>query len=199
MIGFESKKQSEQAVDNQSTSDALDLTNTLLITHPYANVVENSFRYSVIYIVEHNEDGVFGVSLSNASQNQLRGMPLENEDTMPAWLENRNLLKGGPVNPDHVWLLEPAAAQQNLHHFSNENLALSFHQENLQRILKQETSQLVQIGTGACGWKKGQLEDELLRDHWLVLPAINELIFNVPWSLIYMNAYDFYLTTISET
>ncbi|SFD77412.1 YqgE/AlgH family protein [Pseudoalteromonas denitrificans] len=197
MFGFKKRKQNEQTIQDNTTPESISLTDTLLITHPLANVVENSFRYSVIYLVEHNTDGAVGVNLSNASHNQLKDMPLDSGSIMPNWLENRNLLKGGPVKSDDVWLLEPTVNQQGLHHFKNSNLALSYYQKHLQRILQINTPQPVQIGTGSCGWKAGQLEDEIQRGHWLILPAIDELIFQGSWSYLYMNAYETYEAHVS--
>ena len=37
------------------------------------------------------------------------------------------------------------------------------------------------VALGYAGWEAGQLEQELLDNSWLTLPATSELIFNPPW------------------
>jgi putative transcriptional regulator len=56
---------------------------------------------------------------------------------------------------------------------------LSMHPENLEKLFGDATARAsgYRLFSGFAGWAPGQLESELARDDWFVLPASAELVF----------------------
>ena len=53
---------------------------------------------------------------------------------------------------------------------------LSMHPQNIERLVGQRGSQY-RLYAGFSGWAPGQLQNEMQRDGWYVMPAASELLF----------------------
>jgi putative transcriptional regulator len=54
---------------------------------------------------------------------------------------------------------------------------LTMHPQNIEPLLEKESARAYRLFSGFSGWAPGQLESELARDDWFVLPASAELVF----------------------
>lgn len=143
---------------------------TLLISA--TELVEPTFRRSVIYIVEHNDAGSLGVVLNRPSETAV-------QDVLPQWAElaatPRTLYIGGPVKRDSALCLTTVRVGVSIEDMRGLRrvdgrvalLDLDCDPDTIAPIVEG-----VRIFAGYSGWTFGQLESELERGDWFVLSAL---------------------------
>ncbi|MFI9507067.1 YqgE/AlgH family protein [Nocardia sp. NPDC052566] len=143
---------------------------TLLLSA--TELVEPTFRRTVVYIIEHNEAGSLGVVLNRPSDTAV-------VDVLPRWSEAaaapRTLFIGGPVKRDAALCLGTIRVGASLDGV-----------QGLRRIdgrvalvdLDADPGHIapvvegIRIFAGYAGWTFGQLEGELDNNDWIVLSAL---------------------------
>jgi putative transcriptional regulator len=143
---------------------------TLLLAN--TDLLEPTFRRSVIYIVEHNDGGTLGVVLNRPSETAVYNV-------LPQWAKlaakPKTMFIGGPVkrdaalclgtlrvgaDPDGVAGVRPVAGRVAM-------VDLDTDPDVIAPLLEG-----VRIYAGYSGWTIGQLESEIERDDWIVLSAL---------------------------
>lgn len=166
------------------------LQDMIVFRLPQANVAEAElYGYSVMYIVKHDETGPFGINIARAKSNWLTQYEFEWGHVRSAHLANQQVLAGGPVDPDVFWTLTPTEEGLTGPGFQNERNTLCCSTDIIRDIDIKECKRVL-VGMGSCCWQPGQLEDEIQRGHWQVIPAPNALLYEVPW-------YDRYYTCVN--
>ena len=143
---------------------------TLLVSS--TELVEPTFRRTVIYIIEHNEAGSLGVVLNRPSDTAVH-------DVLPRWTDvvaaPRTLFVGGPVKRDAALCLGTVRVGVR-----TDGVA------GMRRVdgrvvlidLDADPDQIgpmiegIRVFAGYSGWTFGQLEGELDNDDWIVLSAL---------------------------
>jgi putative transcriptional regulator len=143
---------------------------TLLLAN--TDLVEPTFRRSVIYVVEHNDGGTLGVVLNHPSET-----PVFN--VLPQWTKlatkPKTMFVGGPVKRDAALCLATlrAGVQPNdvpgLRHVQGRIVMVDLDADPDTIAPAVEG---VRIYAGYSGWTIGQLEGEIERDDWIVLSAL---------------------------
>ena len=156
------------------------LPHHLLIAMP--SMEDNFFSRSVIYLCEHNEKGAMGLTLTVPLDMDLHDLltQMKFEHIMPS-LEEHSVMAGGPVSTDRGFVLHTHKAGYQSSMQLAPDLMVTTSLDVLKEIASGETPEQFIICLGYAGWEAGQLEQELLDNSWLTLPANNELIFSVPW------------------
>lgn len=143
---------------------------TLLLAN--TDLLEPTFRRSVIYIVEHNDGGTLGVVLNRPSETAVYNV-------LPQWAKlaakPKTMFIGGPVKRDAALCLATlragvaATGVPGLRHVQGRMVMvdLDADPEPLAPVLEG-----VRIFAGYSGWTIGQLEGEIERDDWIVLSAL---------------------------
>lgn len=137
----------------------------LLATPP---LEDPNFDRTVIYVLEHHDDGALGLVLNRPSPEQL-GEPLD------AWIdlqtEPSQVFSGGPVEPDALIAL---ARTHQLLEEAGEHLA-PLNGTLASADLAADPGSVgtdisaLRVFRGYSGWGPGQLEDEIDAGAWLVL------------------------------
>jgi putative transcriptional regulator len=138
-----------------------------------------SFIKAVIYIHEHSEDGAMGfvinkpltVSLGTVLQH------IEITDYVPA-VDQQIVLMGGPVGQEHGFVLHTPPAQ--LPTDTHQEICVSASREILLDIAQNKGPLHYLVTLGYTGWSANQLELEINRNDWLVVPYNNNIMFTVP-------------------
>jgi len=134
------------------------------------------FRRSVILMVEHTEEGAFGLVLNRASESTV-------SDAVPGLVDmagaDEPVWIGGPVGPESVVVVAefetPAESPKLI--VGNVGVVDPADEASLVRA---------RIYAGHSGWGPGQLEAELERDAWLIETASPEDPFRGDdlWSVV---------------
>lgn len=138
------------------------------------------FAHALIYLCEHNEEGAMGLMINQAIDlglhQLLRHLDLEPVDTLP----ERPIFRGGPVQPEHGFVLHPADTRWVGTRVLDDARALTTSRDILEAIALNQGPDDLLIALGYAGWGPGQLEYELAENAWLVVPADDRILFNLP-------------------
>jgi putative transcriptional regulator len=159
--------------------DETELAGSLLVAMP--QLQDPNFRRAVVLLVEHDENGTFGLVLNRPTDISVASL-CSSLDVDWAGEPNLEIQWGGPVQPNTGWVV------------FNENLALSGDEEGvaqlddgvffagsldvLKAIARTPPSDVI-FFLGYAGWGPGQLENELATGAWLVAPMSVETVFDV--------------------
>jgi len=143
---------------------------TLLLAN--IDLLEPTFRRSVIYVVEHNDGGTLGVVLNRPSETAVYNV-------LPQWADlaakPKSMFIGGPVKRDAALCLgilrvgiDPDG-MTGLRHVSGRIVMVDL---DADPELITASVEGVRIFAGYSGWTIGQLEGEIERDDWIVLSAL---------------------------
>ena len=134
------------------------------------------FRRTVILMIEHTEEGAFGVVLNRASETSV-------SEAVPAIAElagpDEPVWVGGPVGPQSVVILGEFADPEESPKLVAGNIGV-VDPEAESEILR------ARVFAGHSGWGPGQLEGELEKDAWLIDEPAPEDLFLAEdlWTLI---------------
>ena len=141
------------------------------------------FSTTVTLICEHNDDGALGIIINRPLTLKLSGLfeqlCVEDPDSEAA---NNPVMSGGPVGTERGFVLHDKSQS-----FEN-TLAVS---DEIQLTLSRDVIDAMAVGAGPdkslvavgyAGWEPGQLEEEMLANSWLSVPATPELVFDTPFA-----------------
>lgn len=155
----------------------LNLTDHFLIAMP--SMADPYFSRTLIYICEHNENGALGLIVNRAIDLKIDELfdkidiKLQNE-----FLEDDPILFGGPVQVDRGFVLHSPLGEWQSTLKVNENIGLTTSKDILEAVGKGEGPTQFLIALGYAGWTDGKLEDEILQNEWLTLPADYMILFD---------------------
>lgn len=144
---------------------------------------DSRFEQSLIYILEHDANGAWGVVINQALDLTLEEV-FDQLDISPVnhQIAQEPVLQGGPVDIEHGLVLHlPPASFESTRHFEA-GISLSSSLDVLEALAagKEPSEHLVLLGH--AGWGPGQLEDEMADNVWLSCEANIDIIFYTPVS-----------------
>ena len=86
--------------------------------------------------------------------------------------------KGGPVQNERGFVLHTPLGNWDSTMRVNNQLGVTASKDILIAIAKGQQPEKMRIMLGYSGWAAGQLEQELANNHWLTVPADEELLFD---------------------
>ena len=134
------------------------------------------FAESVILLIQHDEHGTIGLIINRST-----GMPPA--DMLPDIAElnqlQGNLYIGGPVASYGITMLVRSDAPPNEAKHVFANVYASGSRGLLRDIAGDQASgERLRLYAGHAGWGPGQLDAEIRRGSWTVIPAAEELVFS---------------------
>ncbi|MPS65283.1 MAG: YqgE/AlgH family protein [Chryseobacterium sp.] len=162
----------------------------ILISTP--DISGDIFSRSVVLIIEHNENGAFGLIL-NKKNNQMSGkfkslfdFPIEVYD-------------GGPVENDKVFFIVKGKKVTEIYSEITDEFYLTEDIENIMSAILSNELKIedIKIFSGYSGWTAQQLDNEVLKKLWTVVDIYN-LDYTLPndqtlWKSIMQNLGGEYL------
>lgn len=153
----------------------------LLVAKP--GLMDPNFRETVLLVTQARDSSTVGVILNRPLQQKLAelvpGMPGAQSYAEPVYF-------GGPVMRQVlVALFRSDTAPQAAAFHVLRGLYLSMHPANVEPLLA-TPSENYRLYAGFAGWAPGQLESELERDSWYVLPANEAIVFRRDTSGMWM-------------
>ncbi len=137
------------------------------------------FEEQVVYICAHSHEGAMGVVINRPNQmftlgEVLRGagLPIPPEELPPIYI-------GGPVELESAFILYKSDYHTEFELAVSSTVSLSRETKVLEDISKSKGPEKYLFLLGYAGWGPGQLEQELVDDGWLTVPADDHIIFDV--------------------
>ncbi len=127
------------------------------------------FDMTVTMLLEHNEEGAFGLILNRPSDVTV-------QETFEQWIEPVGqpdvLFAGGPVSPESIVALGRGPSQGELVHDMH-----AVDLDSQPTLLAAESIEEVRIFAGYAGWAPGQLEGEIVNGGWWVVDGTADDVF----------------------
>ncbi len=181
----------------KSTDMDFSLKGEFLVAMPLMG--DERFFESVIYVVEHGEEGAMALIVNQTLQDLrfedvLRDLEVDAPDKkieISSKIARRHVLRGGPVDRARGFVLHSPDYESNNSSLEvTKDIHLSANVEILRAIAYEEKPEKAIFALGYCGWSPGQLEQELAQNAWLTVPYDAELLFDVPLEARYEKALE---------
>ena len=155
------------------------LTGKCLIATPWQN--DERFERSVVYLCSHNKDGAMGL-IVNQQIKEFCFSDLVSQFNIgnAAPVEPIILHKGGPLEQIRGFVLHSLDWQHDGTIAIDKNFAISSSIRILNDIAFGAGPVYNLIALGYSAWGAQQLEDEIIRNQWLVADATPDILFKTP-------------------
>ena len=164
---------------SEMQSEPSPLSNHLLVALPALH--DEHFARSVTLVCQHDCDGAMGVMVNRASEytlgEVLQQMGISSDSET---LQAQIVLAGGPVHPERGFVLHDGDREWDSTLAVGNGLYLTTSRDVLEAMARGEGPTQAVVALGCAGWGAGQLEQELVDDSWLMVPAGRELLFDFP-------------------
>ena len=178
---------SEGAATGSST---LNLANHFLIAMPAMQ--DPIFGGTVVYVCEHNENGVLGVVINKPTDMTMdvlfERIDLKLAAGSDAPIVNEPIMFGGPVQDDRGFVLHTPGARYSSSLTVTDEVAFTTSIDVLEAVAKGEGPERMLVSIGYSGWSPGQLEEEIGRNGWLTVGASADILFDFPIAERYVAA-----------
>lgn len=163
----------------------MDLEGKLLVAMP--GMTDPRFDRSVILVCAHSSDGAMGL-IVNKPNLDLDFAALLNHLDIPRAPKGRDIRVhfGGPVERGRGFVLHsgPYPASEGTMQVQG-GFRMTATLDILEAIARGDGPDTALLALGYAGWGPGQLEDEILRNDWLICDAAPDLVFaaddNAKW------------------
>lgn len=164
-----------------SATPPLNLANHFLIAMP--SMQDPIFGGTVVYVCEHNENGVLGVVINKPTDMTMQVLferiDLKLEGGMESHVDEP-IMFGGPVQDDRGFVLHTPGNRYSSSLTVTEDIAFTTSIDVLEAVAAGDGPPRMLVSIGYSGWSPGQLEDEIGRNGWLTVGADPEILFNLP-------------------
>lgn len=168
----------EEPEDRTASADHAVRPGSLLVSS--TELVEPTFRRTVIYIIEHNDAGSLGVVINRPSEAAVHNV-------LPQWsaltAAPKALYVGGPVKRDAALCLatvKPGVEVDGIRGIRRVDGRVVMIDLDSDPAAIAPLVDGMRIFAGYSGWTLGQLEGELERDDWIVVSALPSDIVGPP-------------------
>jgi putative transcriptional regulator len=171
-------------------SSTLNLANHFLIAMPAMQ--DPVFGGTVVYVCEHNENGVLGVVINKPTDMTMEVLFDRIDLKLAAGSDtpiiNEPIMFGGPVQDDRGFVLHTPGARYSSSLTVTDEVAFTTSIDVLEAVAKGDGPERMLVSIGYSGWSPGQLEDEIGRNGWLTVGASADILFDFPIEQRYVAA-----------
>ncbi|MBT8081504.1 MAG: YqgE/AlgH family protein [Gammaproteobacteria bacterium] len=157
------------------------LTNQLLIAMP--GMLDPNFSTTVTLVCEHNDDGALGIVINRPTTLKLGGLfeqlELAGADSGVA---EQPVMSGGPVGTERGFVLHGVGHSYESTLDVSNDIRLTLSRDIIDAMALGDGPEDTLVALGYAGWEAGQLEDEMLANSWLNVPATPEIVFETPFN-----------------
>ena len=164
-----------------SATPALNLANHFLIAMP--SMQDPVFGGTVVYVCEHNENGVLGVVINKPTDMTMEVLfeRIDLEVTAGGGaMTSKPIMFGGPVQDDRGFVLHSPSGRYSSSLNVTPDVAFTTSIDVLEAVANGTGPQRMLVSIGYAGWSPGQLEDEIARNGWLTVGADAHVLFDLP-------------------
>ncbi len=153
-----------------------DMSAKFLIAAP--GLEDPNFKQAVVLVCEHTQQGAFGLIINKVLMNSFK--PLMKAFEIEKSVVDLPIFYGGPVRPDQGYVLYSPYDERHDSIRVTDTLAVTASKEILYDIAGGHGPEWFLFTLGFAGWSANQLEEEIMRDAWLVSPLDRDVLFNMP-------------------
>jgi putative transcriptional regulator len=150
------------------------------------------FGGTVVYVCEHNDNGVLGVVINKPTDMTLQVLFERIDLKLSAALDlpvvNEPIMFGGPVQDDRGFVLHTPGTPYSSSLKVTDEVAFTTSIDVLEAVAGGTGPQRMLVSIGYAGWSPGQLEDEIGRNGWLTVAADPAILFDLPAEQRYVAA-----------
>lgn len=167
------------------------LTNHFLVAMPI--LTDPYFNRSVVYICEHNEKGAVGIIVNQP----LQSFRVNLSEILQAIVGSKSelppstdfpILCGGPIHPERGFVIHAPGGEWQSSLKMNSEICVTTSKDILQAIAKQQGPDKFIFSLGYANWVAGQIEQEIINNFWLTVPANPAILFDVPFNKRWLKA-----------
>ncbi len=161
-------------------TESSSLENHFIIAMP--NLLAPLFYQSVIYVCEHNAEGAMGIMINRpldiSMDEILKQMQFKVEN--PA-AQLQQVLCGGPVQMERGFVIHQSGPLWEGSVELEDGICISSSKDILKAIARGDGPEPSLVALGFSGWGRGQLEQEVADNAWLMVPLDKNLMFEIPF------------------
>lgn len=154
----------------------MELSNQLLVAMPSIN--EPMFEKSVIYIVHHDAYGAMGLAINQPTHSRVSDILTHMEIEHDYIIEDDIVLDGGPLETETGFVLHSPIESWQSSIVVSDEVAMTTSQDILMAIAANEPPEEYILTLGYCNWNGTDLEEEIMDNQWLVVPANHDILFH---------------------
>jgi len=146
-------------------------------------MADPNFSTTVTLVCEHNDDGALGIIINRPLGLTLAGL-FEQLDVDEAQSDHGGdaVFAGGPVGTERGFVLHGSERDYENTLIVSDEIKLTLSRDIINDLATGKGPEKSLVALGYAGWGAGQLEQEMLANSWLSVPATSELVFDMPVS-----------------
>lgn len=152
--------------------------NHFLIAMP--TLADPNFSRSVTWLCEHNDDGAMGIVINRPSDVSVGELFRHLEMAISVANTDAPVLIGGPVQTDRGFVIHRPGSLWISTWPVSDAASLTTSKDVLVAMAQGVGPADAFVALGYAGWGAGQLEQELLDNAWLTVPADPRILFDIP-------------------
>lgn len=156
------------------------LAGHLLLAMP--GMTDPNFHRAVTYICEHGPAGALGIVINKPMSMDVgevfEQLSLEAEAPL---LRAQPVLRGGPVQTERGFVLHETPLKWDATTNVGHSIYVTTSQDILSDLAAGKGPARILMALGYAGWGAGQLEEEILHNAWLTVPASANIVFETPY------------------
>lgn len=165
----------------KSVQETSCLTGQLLVAMP--GLWDPNFSGTLSLICEHNKDGAVGFVINQPLDIGLKAVLEQTGLKVNDSVGDQPVLSGGPVAVERGFVMHRPDGQKWSSSMSiSDSINITTSDDIIQAMAENRGPRDAILILGYAGWAKGQLEQEILENSWLTLPATPEVVFNTDFS-----------------
>ncbi|GAB1255686.1 YqgE/AlgH family protein [Aurantivibrio plasticivorans] len=138
------------------------------------------FAHAITYICDHTEEGALGIVINHPLDINVGDIFEQLELDRSSPISQDMVMSGGPVQMDRGFVLHPSNFDYESTIRVSDDICLTASRDVLEAMANQVGPDKAVVALGYAGWGAGQLEEEILANSWLTVPADKNILFNTP-------------------
>lgn len=140
-------------------------------------LLDPNFYQSVVLLIEHTSEGAMGLTINQPTDRPIKTLYEQLGRNWPGE-DDAMLMRGGPVQPEHAWILHGPACTSGSRHTVTEDIQLNTSLDALDELAREHHA--FRFFVGYAGWGPGQLDREIQEGAWILSEVDLALIFDTP-------------------
>lgn len=162
----------------ESRIEAINLKGHFLVAMPHMS--DPNFHRAVVLVCDHSPEGAMGLVVNRplpcCLKEVLAGLEIQGSGGKDALAHY-----GGPVEPQIGFLLYTGGPAYDHSLDVTGGVRLGTTLNILEEIALDQGPEKFFFALGYSGWGPGQLDEEIKRNDWLVIPASEKIVYDLPY------------------